>query len=306
MLNTGSKKSLNIWIFTDNKPGHKNQLQGLLNAIEKKTAVISHWINVKDSDFSLLGTSKVLRQHKNSIDLAIGAGHGTHILLLLTQILTRAKSIVLMKPSLPLSWFDLALIPEHDGQFKTGNVITTQGVINKIIPAKKQNPDIGLFLIGGPSKHYAWNSDKIAIQVHEIAHAQPEIKWHLTTSRRTPEDFLNYLQPCPNNITVIAHSETDSEWVPQKLSESGQIWVSADSVSMIYEALTAGAKVGLLEIPAIKLGRIQQGVNKLLSNHFLIDYKTWQKTKTFPATSIKLSEAFRCADLILKRLNHVN
>jgi len=34
-----------LWLITDNKPGHRSQLQGLAQALAARTAVEAHWID---------------------------------------------------------------------------------------------------------------------------------------------------------------------------------------------------------------------------------------------------------------------
>ena len=54
----------------------------------------------------------------------------------------------------------------------------------------------------------------------------------------------------------VPYASTDSDWLPARLSEAGEVWVSEDSVSMIYEVLTAGAQLGLLKVQRGKENRI--------------------------------------------------
>ncbi len=293
---------LNLWIFTDNKPGHRNQLQGLVNALSERCVIDGKWIPVLAQQRGFLGTlNKLRRQYKKRApDLILGAGHSTHKFLLLSRWLFGGKAVLLMKPSLPISWFDLVLIPEHDGHFPQTNVIATRGVINKIKPMPAKNEGKGLFLIGGPSKHYAWDSRHVAGQVTAILTAHPDIDWQLTTSRRTPGDFIACLPGDSQNLSIIPHTACDADWLPKQLSESGQVWVSEDSVSMIYEALTSGALTGLLEVPATTSGRVQKGVLNLLQDKLLFRYSDWLLHPNLSLHPAQLNEADRCAELILK------
>lgn len=295
-------KPLHLWIFTDNKPGHRNQLQGLVNALSTRRVVECSWLSVEGKVF--WQTLKDLRQRYKSQrpDMVFGAGHSTHKYLLLSHWLFGAKTVLLMKPSLPISWFGRVLIPEHDGHYHHANVIATRGVINQIVPGQKKNNFKGLFLIGGPSKHYAWNNQELAQKIAAILSAHPEIDWQLTTSRRTPEDFIAYFPGDSKNLHIIAHTECDSDWLPRQLSEAGHVWVTEDSVSMIYEALTAGATTGLLEVPVIKSGRVQQGIQTLLQDKLLFRFSDWLKQPDITLRPAQLNEANRCAELIIKDL----
>ena len=71
------------------------------------------------------------------------------------------------------------------------------------------------------------------------------------------------------------------------------VWVTEDSVSMLYEALTAGCKVGLIEIDRIKDDRITRQIDQLYLN----------KAKDLSGVgllSLQLSEADRVAALLSK------
>ncbi|NIO88165.1 MAG: nucleoside-diphosphate sugar epimerase, partial [Candidatus Aminicenantes bacterium] len=78
----------------------------------------------------------------------IGAGHGTHFPMLCAQRARGGKTIVIMKPGLPYSWFDYCLIPEHDKPPRKKNIITTRGAINTITPTNNHSIDQGMIMIG--------------------------------------------------------------------------------------------------------------------------------------------------------------
>lgn len=298
---------LQLWLITDNKPGHRNQLEGLTNALAEFIPLKHHWYDAGNTLPARYET--IVTMFKEALlkkpDLIIAAGHNTHLLLLISRFLFGGKAIVIMKPSFPLRLFDLALIPQHDGHHRQSNVISTLGAINKIKPSKTHDKNIGLFLIGGPSKHYGWNSRQMAEQIETLIDSSPDIRWKLTTSRRTPDDFFPLLKQLNNKLAIIPHTETGPDWLPNQLCESGFVWVSEDSVSMIYEALTSGASTGLLEVPMLKNGRIQQGIQDLLTSKALYRVTDWLNKTNKPYSDLQLNEAQRCAELILKHFNYV-
>jgi mitochondrial fission protein ELM1 len=211
--------------------------------------------------------------------------------MLLASLFTGAKSIVLMKPSLPISWFDLAIIPKHDGVTNKKNVITTKGVLNTVQHSTIKDPTKGLILIGGASKHFSWNSKKIAQQVNAIISRTPHINWQLTT--------LNHLDLLQENLQVIPYEDTDSQWVNTQLEQASQTWVSVDSSSMIFEALTSGTNVGIFDLPANKNSRLQRCVNQLINDHLVMPFNTWEKSKQLYPNMAQLHESSRCANLIM-------
>ena len=80
------------------------------------------------------------------------------------------------------------------------------------------------------------------------------------------------------------------------------MWVSEDSMSMIYEALSTGASVGLLqtdEKPKSRLGKVAQS---LAEKKLLTVFDEWQSSQQLLPPSRILSESTRCADLLVERL----
>jgi hypothetical protein len=233
-------------------------------------------------------------------DLLIGAGHATHLPMLAARRAHGGRIVVLMRPSLPLALFDLCLIPAHDQPPARDNVIATLGALNAVTPAGKNDPNRGLILIGGPSAHYGWDDHAVADQVLEIVRRTPDIRWQLTTSRRTPDSFLAGLPlDLPANLTILPHTATPPGWLEKALSESGQAWVSEDSVSMLYEALTAGCAVGLLHLPGQGDSRVSKGVRALIADNWVTPHEEWQNSSHIHTPPGRFDEAGRCARLIL-------
>jgi mitochondrial fission protein ELM1 len=206
-----------------------------------------------------------------------------------------------MRPSLPLPWFDLCIAPEHD--FPAGcqrpNVILTRGALNRVTPAGGRKSG-KLILIGGPSKTHGWDGDAL---LKMLAPATDRGGWELTDSRRTPEDFLARVHEKLPGITAFSHRETPVHWVPDKLRDAKEVWVTEDSVSMIYEALTSGADVGLLPVPRRSgHSRILRGIETLVDEGYLTPFDRWLQTQRIAPAPETLREADRCAELVLQRL----
>jgi len=305
---SGSKKNNKgtvIWLVTDGKPGHQNQSEGLVQALASRIPLDVKRLPVLPFWKTLIG--KLF--HKNFVlklfpspDLVIGAGSGTHKTLLLISWLFGAKSIVLMKPDLPRFLFDLCLIPSHDGVESSKRVIVTRGVLNRLEAAEKKKINQGVILIGGPSKHYQWDHKALVGQLQKIFSAMPHIQWVIADSRRTPGETKSALSSLvKENISYSPVELTDKNWLPTMLSESTYCWVTEDSVSMVYEALTAQNHVGLLPVRAFRENRIQQGVRKLVEEQYVTAYQDWLDSGELVGKSDFANEAQRCADVIVKQ-----
>ncbi len=265
---------LRLWLLTDNKPGHRNQLAGLLNALAKITVVEHVWVDCTDLPLSWWevwrGRTRVfdaLIAEHGVPDVAVAAGHRTHRHLLAAGRALGAKTCVLMKPSLPLSWFDAAIVPAHDISVASdAHVLITEGVLNTVTPAQHGDTSRGLIVLGGVSQHYRFDETLLLTQINTLLQLFPALTWQLTDSRRTPAGFIDRL-PRVDGLTITPWQETAPGWLANKMRESGMIWVTPDSVSMVYEALTAHVPVGVFDLPlAKKAGRVALGVQSLIDS----------------------------------------
>jgi mitochondrial fission protein ELM1 len=262
-----------VWRFVDGKPGHDNQTRGLVRALHDQAQVDAHTLSVATHRHYLfhwiLGRFPRDRALPDP-DLLLGAGHASHIPMLRARQRRGGRIITLMRPSLPLSWFDLCVLPEHDQRRRNPpNTLITRGVLNTIRPSRRRSEQSGLFLIGGPSDHYDWDSQRILNNIEKVLDSHPGIDWTLTNSRRTPAGFIEMLSPLRQRIRIIPHQDTDRDWVPKQLEIAGRVWVSADSVSMIYEALTAGGRVGVLPLSENAGDRVALGIQRLIDERRL-------------------------------------
>lgn len=295
-----------IWWIGDGKPGHENQSLGLADALGRLVPCELHHV-------SIAGVKGLLNRVRNAVsraaslpvpDIIIAAGHATHPSLLWLARKHAARSVVLMRPSLPMSWFGLCLVPEHD--FPNGkdrpNLILTRGALNRVAPP----PDVarrgGMILIGGPSASHGWDGGALLDSLAEVTSADPAQTWQLTDSRRTPAGFVREIRHRLPTIEVFPHQETTPDWLPSKLAAASEVWVTEDSVSMIYEALTSGANVGLLPVPRLgSTSRVLRGIESLVTGGFLTPFGTWRSTRQLPPPPEPFREADRCARLLLAR-----
>lgn len=300
-------RPLSVWRFIDGKPGHENQTAGLAQALQAQRPVEVHDIGVPNG-LAAAGAGLVCwfpwGDTLPDPDLLLGAGHATHTPLLAARRARGGRAVVLMQPSLPCSWFDLCAIPLHDAPRPAENVFITQGVLNRVRPGAAKDPRQGLILIGGPSKHHRWAERDVLEQIAQIqARSSPQQRWRLTTSRRTPPGFIAALNKIvdPARIDVVPFEQTDVEWLPAQLAWAGSVWVTADSVSMVYEALTAGAAVGLIDVPARAEDRIASGMQSLVDTEWVTSFSQWRSGAELRASRQPFSEAARVAREIMQR-----
>ncbi len=303
---------MNICIISDGKKGHLSQTRGLATALLDRARQMkpdgSHQLQELDISkkrwwckFRYKGEADTAEH----VDLVLCAGHSTHFAALSLARHRKCACMVCMRPSLPIGLFTLGLIPEHDLKAKDYNnkdIFPTKGALNSVQvstdPSKRKNI---LFLIGGESKEYKWESELLLNQITHIARYSRS-SMVLTTSRRTDPDFIGEVsQACPN-MHVISVDETGPNWVEENLAKAKEVWVTKDSVSMVYEALSSGAPVGILDMDQKvfrkdRTSRVTRGLNKLIEEGRVNTLAQWSKTHELQQQE-SFSEASRAADYI--------
>lgn len=300
-------ESLTVWILSDGKPGHVNQSLGLAEALARATPTeivvlpaLPRWRALPAYVFRRFSA----RGHA-APNLIVGAGHRTHLSLLAAQRTHGGRTVVLMKPSLPRACFDLCVVPRHDGLAADARTFVSDGALNRVRPATRRDPAQGLLLIGGESSHFDWDSDAIHVQIKSIVTRSPDVTWTLTTSRRTPPDFEAGLPALPN-LAVVPHADTASDWLPAQLARAATVWVTPDSASMVHEALTAGADVGVFDLPVRPKSRVGWAIAALADAGRVTRFITWCAHGALKPNLQPLAEADRCAAWILAWLKTKN
>lgn len=289
-----------IRVLSDSRPGHENQSVGLADAIARRTGAGVDVVRWRAGE-SLFRRIAVAREGRPA-DLVIGAGHGTHLPLLAAASKFGAKSIVIMRPSLPTWLFDLCLVPRHDMRdpMDRGRIIATRGALNRIAEVSPEKTNTGLIMIGGPSRHHEWDGDPLPGMMAEIVRASPHLAWTIGDSRRTPQGLLPRLGGI--GAEVVPHTKTVPGWLAGVMGLAREVWVTEDSVSMIFEALTAGARVGILPLPVKNpRARTVAAVRDLVASGHVRTFAQWKADpKGWPQPTV-FHETARCAEQIIKR-----
>lgn len=293
---------MHIVYVSDGKAGHRSQALGLYKAMQRQSVedVTFEEVSIEKLDiFSLL--ISVFKHSNSSIsqapDFIFGVGSHTQLrVLLLGKIYSKAKTVILMKPNFPFSWFDYAIIPEHDDVQASAQVITTKGALNPIVNQQRHQSNRILIALGGSSKRHQWNNEKVLDAIKKIVYENTRSEIILTTSRRTPNEFLLSLksQEYANKLSIFPVEETPQGWIFEEMQKAEAVWVTEDSISMIFEALTAGCRVGVIKIDRIKNDRITESVDHIIQQNLISDTT---KIEKLPAAAL-----FREADRIAKQL----
>jgi hypothetical protein len=287
---------LKVWRFLDGKPGHEKQTQGLVQGLRELAEVSVHDVHWPADAKSLNADWQL---HAAAPDLIIGAGHHLHKPMLRTRWHLGGRCVVLMRPSLPTLLFDLALVPEHDRVWLPRNVEPTLGMLS---PSKvsEADPERGVLLLGGISKHFHWSNEEVARQVRQIVQEAPQVHWKVVDSRRTPDDLRQYLN-LPENARYVHWRDTQPSWLTHQLSRSSATWVTPDSASMVYEALSFAGRVGVIDLrPKRPSNKLAQGVRRLQALGY-VGSSTSGPLPLQDLNTVALAEHKRCAKLIMQR-----
>ena len=299
---------MQICYISDAKAGHQAQVMGLVSAL-------SALVNVELTTLTLSGNWLSRWQIANTAlptppDLIIGAGHSTHIpVWLMGRRYRQAKTLIVMKPSLPLSWFDFVMMPEHDAKGSLSNhVLLTQGVMNRFVNEQRHQANKVLILLGGTNQRYAFDSQKMLADIQTLIEHYQDINANviMTDSRRTPTELSNCLSK-KNNIADLSTfqffpvANTTPDWLNEQYQTASHVWVTADSVNMIFEAMTAGCQVGLIELPKLKTDRVTNMVDSLIQSGKVTTLTDFHQGKPLP-DAMPINEAKRAAQWLLSHL----
>jgi uncharacterized protein len=198
---------------------------------------------------------------------------------------------------------------DKTNQMKKDNIFITQGPPNTALDTRidhqERDPEKGLIVIGGVDhKTHIWDNEKILDQIQTILKIQADIVWTISTSPRTPATMTPLLKNLSKNfsgIIFMPFEKTGQGWIEEQYAKSNYVWVSADSVSMVFEALSAGCRVGVLAVDWKKnTNKIARAVNLLEQKKRIVSFKNFMNKPEYMAQAA-LNEARRCAEEILRR-----
>lgn len=268
---------MQIVYVSDGKAGHRAQALGLWQAMQRTLNIEIAFQEINISELPLLPLLISCLQGRHTAitanpDYIFSVGSHTQLrTLLLGRVYPQAKTVGLMKPNYPLACFDYVVVPRHDAVRLQENVIATLGALNPIVDQQQHQPGRILIALGGSSKRHQWQTEQVLVALQQIAKSNPQAKMILTTSRRTPTDFLDVLrtQPYAAQLEIFPVTQTPQGWIFEQMQLAEAVWVTEDSVSMLYEALTAGCRVGVIALERLKQDRITSSVDALLAQRWV-------------------------------------
>ncbi|GAB6191789.1 mitochondrial fission ELM1 family protein [Desulfocastanea catecholica] len=308
--------ALRIIALLDGRPGHEKQTMGIIQAVQKKVPVQLTRIHV--SGFSVFdkliqtcrlylpGTGLSHPQIRQA-DLLIGTGSRTHLPMLLYKKKYAIPAITCMTPASHLrNRFDLCFVPEHDGRTGGKNIMLTIGAPNQSRNKRVHRKECGLILLGGiDTKSHRWDSSQVVRMVERIIATDRQKAWTVSSSPRTPQDtvaMLKQLSKQYDNTHFFDYKDTPPGWIEEQYDKNKVVWVTADSISMIYEAITAGCSVGIFPMQWLsKNSKFKRNEDVLLAKSLVTPFGSWEKGHMSLDETRELNEAERCAERILQQ-----
>ncbi len=310
------KNTLCVVALLDGRPGHEKQTRGLLQALQEQIPVEVREVLIEQvSPFTLLQQIFLLFlpgkgwSHPRMVDadLLLGTGSKTHLPLLLFKKRYAIPAVTCMSPPFFLrNCFDLCFVPEHDGLAERHNIVNTAGSPNCSRNKGCHQEGCGLILLGGVDlKSHFWESAKIASMVRQIVQGESMQQWTISSSPRTPletVDLMRKLAADFANVTFFDYKDTQPGWIERQYDNNRLVWVTADSISMMYEALTAGCQVGIIPLQwRRESSKFKKNEDLLQKKDLVIAFSSWKQGNAAWRKQIELNEAARCAERILQR-----
>ncbi|MBP9732826.1 MAG: mitochondrial fission ELM1 family protein [Candidatus Omnitrophica bacterium] len=219
-------------------------------------------------------------------DTVISCGTMTEAANLIVAKDCGAKSCYIQKPQFGARRFSALLIPAHDRPSSGRNTLKTSRALSAVDSERlvrlrdRARSEAGVppaaraaaLLIGGPSKHAPWEPKVLEKYFFALRDLSREHKLYLliTTSRRTDPAVESAVERiftgetyCP--VVVIAGRSNPQGAYEGILAAADQILVTADSVSMVSEAVSTGKPAALITpgSNASKTGKFARFIEQL-------------------------------------------
>jgi Kdo2-lipid IVA lauroyltransferase/acyltransferase len=204
---------------------------------------------------------------RDKYDYIVSAGSSMAALNIMLSIENGAFNIHILNAGIYKKRMKLNFIPEHD-DIKGDNVYSYKGaLVQERESIKDYSGDLRLdddafaitVLIGGDRSHvkeYLSSVKDLFYRFHSI-NQNRKINLLITTSRRTPSEVEVFLKE--ENISksyikslIVANESNPCGLYDYMLDKAGLIFVSADSISMVSEALSLAKRVIVFKAKDIK------------------------------------------------------
>ena len=264
-----------VWLLMGSRAGDNNQMLALAEALD--------WpFEEKHLDFNALrripafrrGLSIVAGHSRGLIrppwpDLVIGVGYGSVCVArhIRAQSGGLTKIVHIGNPRSSLDDFDLQITTPQYSRDAAANLLELPFAIGN--PARHARPTLEelewlrtfprprrLIAVGGPARYWELDEKALADAVETIKRKQPSGSIIAATSNRTRKATRRMLEKL---LRESDHAVVDSfPSFSTLLVECDEVYVTADSVSMLSEAIVSGKPAGMIPIRRSMRGKLSR------------------------------------------------
>ena len=256
-------------ILIDDKPGHINQSLGLFHSLESSLSLEKHEIKLavrfkglrflmrflannipaRLLSFTLPFFYKIDGKYKDCNEpIIISSGGNTLYANIVIKAITDGLNLYSGTPKqFPQTLIDLiyTVVPLDNN---TNNIVLDLPPANIYQLNEGHTPNTFALLIGGNGAGYQYkNTDwKSLIQGIEQISKDQDVKWLITTSRRSGDDIENLLADSVNRECIsdlVLYGQNPAKVMAQYLQKAEIIFCTEDSLTMVSEAIYSGKKV---------------------------------------------------------------
>ncbi len=248
-----------LLIISDGRKGHENQSIALAKYLGMPYDVVK--IDLAFVGSKLLGYAadklnlylkNFVVEHdipQNSYSAVIGTGSSTYYAVKYLAKMYGAKSVTTMLPRGYRYDFDIIFAQSHDNPPKQENIIEIPANFAYVEPQGVYNaygPSVGI-VIGGDNGVFSFDVKQLRTQLDRIVSLFSGYEIAVTTSPRTSKEVEELVASYGFDYAVI-YSQRPVNPIPDFLAQCERVFITADSTSMISEAVSFG-KAGVEVLP---------------------------------------------------------
>lgn len=272
-----------LLILSDGKPGHLNQSIAFAKHLGCEFDICPVAFNSRLgkaisylADHLRLHLGRLFRvgPHSDNYRAVVSAGSETYYANRVLAKRLGIRSIAIMLPQGYRYDFDLIVAQQHDDPPRRDNITSIPINLTYVEPQGLITPAAGSryvsIIIGGNSKHVRLEPKLLHEQLEKIFALFPGHKFWLTTSRRTPAEIEVVLKKFKFERAIYYSAEQINP-IPDFLRHSEYVFLTADSTSMVSEAVSFGA--GSIEVfmlnPDDRKSKLRSFLHELQSQQYL-------------------------------------
>jgi mitochondrial fission protein ELM1 len=241
-----------ILILSDGKPGHVNQSIALARLLDSPFETVR--VGFRNRPFKLLSclldrvgvylpSLLLWDPPEGTFRAVVSAGSGTYYG---NKILARRFNVPSVAIMLPRGYrldFDLIIAQDHDDPPVRKNILSLPVNLCRVEPTgvfrAREGERYVALVVGGPNPVFGFDRDRFRQALDAVFAGFPDFRIVVTTSRRTPADIEEEIDRYPFEEKIL-YSRNPVNPIPDFLASCEYVFITADSTSMISEAVTFG------------------------------------------------------------------